>query len=454
MRWGALMEIRMLLCVNTSEVWRPPSHASSLGWRVCSASSPQEAFSHYVQKAPRVGVVLLSEGEAEAVETLFRQTCGTMVWVALAPPHLLALPRMQEQLLNYCFDYHSLPVEDDRLLAILGHAFGIACLRGEGHRPCGHGKDEGGLIGASPVMKQLMHRVERLAKADSSVVLQGESGTGKELVARLIHRHSQRANGPFVAINCGAIPPTLIQSELFGHEKGAFTDAWRRHIGCAERAHKGILFLDEIGELPVQMQVNLLRFLQERTIVRVGGTEPIEVDIRVIAATNRMLDKEMAQGNFRSDLFYRLCVLDLELPPLRERGEDIMLLAHHFLNKMGSLNPKVHGFTVSAIHQMMKYHWPGNVRELKNRLERALVLCEGCRIDHQDLGLALPLAEGGIRPLNLVRAEAECEAVRRALILCGNNVTEAARHLGISRLTLYRVLERSAPPVPPEVQTS
>ncbi|WP_231557878.1 sigma-54 dependent transcriptional regulator [Aeromonas taiwanensis] len=441
------MEMRTLLCVNTDEVWSPPSQVAALGWSVCLASSPQEAFSHYVKKAPKVGVVLLSEGAAEAVEALFRQTCGTMVWVALAPPHLLALPRMQEQLLNYCFDYHSLPVEDDRLLAILGHAFGIACLRGRVPRPCGQDKEEGGLIGESPVMRQLMGRVERLAKADSSVVLQGESGTGKELVARLIHRHSSRATGPFIAINCGAIPATLIQSELFGHEKGAFTDAWRRHIGCVERAHKGVLFLDEIGELPVQMQVNLLRFLQERTIMRVGGTEPIEVDIRVIAATNRVLDKEVAQGNFRSDLFYRLCVLDLELPPLRERGEDVMLLAQYFLGKMReSLNPKVHGFTAGAIHQMMSYHWPGNVRELKNRLERALVLCEGCRIDHQDLGLALPKAEGGIRPLNLVRAEAECEAVRRALVLCGNNVTEAARHLGISRLTLYRVLERSASP--------
>ncbi|WP_461602607.1 sigma-54 dependent transcriptional regulator [Aeromonas rivipollensis] len=448
------MEVRTLLCVNTSEVWRPPSHASSLGWRFCSASSPQEAFRHYAQQAPRVGLVLLNEGAVEAVEALFRQTCSTMIWVALAPPHLLAQPRMQEQLLNYCFDYHSLPVEDDRLLAVLGHAFGIACLKGGAHRPCDHGKEEGGIIGASPVMRQLMNRVERLAKADSSVILQGESGTGKELVARLIHRHSQRADGPFVAVNCGAIPPTLIQSELFGHEKGAFTDAWRRHIGCVERAHHGVLFLDEIGDLPLPMQVNLLRFLQERTIVRVGGIGPIEVDIRVIAATNKVLDQEMAEGNFRSDLFYRLCVLDLALPPLRERGEDIILLAQYFLHKLGStLNPKVNGFTASAMHQMMKYHWPGNVRELKNRLERALVLCEGCRIDHQDLGLALPLVEGAIRPLNLVRAEAECEAVRRALVLCGNNVTEAARHLGISRLTLYRVLERSAPP-PPEALLS
>jgi transcriptional regulator with PAS, ATPase and Fis domain len=297
--------------------------------------------------------------------------------------------------------------------------------------------------------------VERLAKVDSSVILQGESGTGKELVARQIHRHSLRADGPFVAINCGAIPPSLIQSELFGHEKGAFTGACRRHIGCVEMAHHGILFLDEIGDLPLPMQVNLLRFLQERTIVRVGGAGPIEVDIRVIAATNRVLDQEMEQGHFRSDLFYRLCVLDLTLPPLRERGEDIMLLAQYFLTKMGGiLNPRVQGFTAGAMRQMLQYHWPGNVRELKNRLERALVLCEGQRIDHQDLGLALPQAEGGIRPLNLVRAEAECEAVRRALVLCGNNVTEAARHLGISRLTLYRVLERSTPTLPSEPQLS
>ncbi|MNF38745.1 FleQ protein [Aeromonas encheleia] len=449
------MEMRTLLCVNTSGVWCPSSQASSLGWRFCSASSPQEAFGHYAQHAPRVGLVLLNEGATEALEALFRQTCGTMVWVALAPPHLLAQPRMQELLLNYCFDYHSLPVGDERLLAVLGHAFGIACLRGSVHHPCRHGKETGGLIGASPVMQQIMSRVERLAKVDSSVILQGESGTGKELVARQIHRHSLRADGPFVAINCGAIPPSLIQSELFGHEKGAFTGACRRHIGCVEMAHHGILFLDEIGDLPLPMQVNLLRFLQERTIVRVGGAGPIEVDIRVIAATNRVLDQEMEQGHFRSDLFYRLCVLDLTLPPLRERGEDIMLLAQYFLTKMGGiLNPRVQGFTAGAMRQMLQYHWPGNVRELKNRLERALVLCEGQRIDHQDLGLALPQAEGGIRPLNLVRAEAECEAVRRALVLCGNNVTEAARHLGISRLTLYRVLERSTPTLPSEPQLS
>ena len=449
------MDMRTLLCVNTSGVWCPPSQASSLGWRFCVASSLQEAFSHYAQHRPRVGLVLLSEGAAEVLEALFRQTCGTMVWIALASPPLLTQPWIQELLLNYCFDYHSLPVGDERLLAVLGHAFGIACLRGSVHRPCRHGKETGGLIGASPVMQQVMNRVDRLAKVDSSVILQGESGTGKELVARQIHRHSLRADGPFVAINCGAIPPSLIQSELFGHEKGAFTGACRRHIGCVEMAHHGILFLDEIGELPLPMQVNLLRFLQERTIVRVGGTEAIEVDIRVIAATNRVLDQEMEQGHFRSDLFYRLCVLDLTLPPLRERGEDIMLLAQYFLTKMGGLlNPKVQGFTACAVRQMLQYHWPGNVRELKNRMERALVLCEGHRIDHKELGLALPQAEGGIRPLNLVRAEAECEAVRRALVLCGNNVTEAARHLGISRLTLYRVLERSIPLLPPEAQIS
>ncbi|MGL5815811.1 MAG: sigma 54-interacting transcriptional regulator [Aeromonas sp.] len=449
------MNMRTLLCVNTDEVWCPPPQLSSLGWHICLVSSPQEAFSLYAQQGPRVGLVLLSEGSAEALEALFRQTCGTMIWVALVPPHLLAQPRMQELLLNYCFDYHSLPAGDDRLLAVLGHAFGIACLRGNTLRPCDHGKESGGLIGNSPAMQQAMGRVERLARVDSSVILQGESGTGKELVARQIHRQSVRADGPFIAINCGAIPPSLIQSELFGHEKGAFTGAWRRHIGCVEMAHRGVLFLDEIGDLPLSMQVNLLRFLQERTIVRVGGVEPIEVDIRVIAATNRSLDQEMAQGHFRADLFYRLCVLDLALPPLRERGEDIMLLAQYFLTKMGGiLNPQVQGFTACATRQMLQYHWPGNVRELKNRLERALVLCDGHRIDHQHLGLSLPQAEGGIRPLNLVRAEAECEAVRRALVLCGNNVTEAARHLGISRLTLYRVLERSTPPLPPEAQLS
>ena len=264
-----------------------------------------------------------------------------------------------------------------------------------------------------------------------------------ELAARIIFQRSLRRKNAFVAVNCGAIPANLIQSELFGHEKGSFTGACRRQIGHIEAANGGTLFLDEIGDLPLELQVNLLRFLQEKIITRVGGTEPIPVDVRVITATHRDLREEIRAGRFREDLFYRLCVLDLELPPLRERREDIELLAYHFLRKLApGLNPLVRGFSALALQQMHAYQWPGNVRELRNRVERALVMCEKRVICPLDLQLE-PAPQTEEQPtLAEVRAQAEQQAMQSALNATGNNIVAAARQLGVSRVTLYRMLDK------------
>ena len=405
------------------------------------------------RKHPRVGLILLDkfgtdEKADREIELLLAQTSSDMAWIGLVPPGRMTQSAISDVLARYLYDYHTLPVDDSRLLASLGHAYGMATLRAEPPPYCKMvATGRGCMIGSSPVMHKVFHQLEKIASVDSYVMLVGESGTGKELAAHIIFQHSRRHNGPFVAVNCGAIPANLIQSELFGHEKGSFTGAFRRQIGHIEAANGGTLFLDEIGDLPLELQVNLLRFLQEKKITRVGGTDLIPVDLRVISATNRDLREDIKTGRFRQDLFFRLCVLDLELPPLRVRGGDIEQLANHFLCSLRpGLNPLVRGFSPSALHLMRTYHWPGNVRELKNRVARALVMCETRVIGPQDLELDsefLP-EEGESRGITLAEAKADAEkqATQRALQTSGNNVMAAARLLGVSRVTLYRIMEK------------
>jgi DNA-binding NtrC family response regulator len=291
-------------------------------------------------------------------------------------------------------------------------------------------------------MRQLFQQIGKIASIDFSVLICGESGTGKELAAQAIHQVSDRAAGPFVAVNCGALPKDLIQAELFGHEKGAFTGAERRRIGRVEAAQGGTLFLDEIGDLPLELQIHLLRFLQEKTIDRVGGSGQISVDVRVIAATNVNLERAVKEGRFREDLYYRLNVLHLDMPPLRERAEDVQLLAHHLLAKFASrINPNLQGFSQQAIECLNAHTWPGNVREMVNRIQRAVVMCEGKLIRPRDLGLD---QDGPIQHLDTLaeaRAKAEKAAIEATLQAVRNNVSKAARHLGISRVTLYRLME-------------
>jgi len=444
------MEVRNLLCLTLGERWQVPQTVSEAGWQPCQAGSPGEVGALIDRCHPRVGVVLFEHGwlngARPAFEAVLRDTAAQIEWIGLVPAPLADNPVIRALIARYCIDYHTLPVNERRLLDALGHAYGMACLRQSCCVPVEAGQAGGSpMVGNSAAMLRVFRRLDKIAAVDAPVLLVGESGTGKELAAQAIHQSSRRAGGPFVAVNCGAIPASLIQSELFGHEKGAFTGACKRQIGQVEAADGGTLFLDEMGDLPLALQVNLLRFLQEKTIERIGGTVQLKVDARVIAASHKDLAQEVKEGRFREDLYYRLCVLNLELPPLRERREDIGILAHHYFHKYRPhTNPKVQGFTPQAIKLMRAYDWPGNVRELKNRVQRALVMCEHSLLEPQDLDLELEAEHQVVATQTLAeaRAEAELRAVRAALYHSDNNIQKASRQLGVSRVTFYRMLEK------------
>ncbi|HEY0875523.1 MAG TPA: sigma 54-interacting transcriptional regulator [Vicinamibacterales bacterium] len=306
-------------------------------------------------------------------------------------------------------------------------------------------RDASGLILESPAMLRVIDVARRVAQVDSTVLLTGESGVGKERIARFIHEESDRAGGPFVAINCGAVPENLLESELFGHVRGSFTGATQDRVGLFEAANNGTLLLDEIGEVPPPMQVKLLRALQERQIRRVGDNKNRPVTARVIAATNRDLVKEIRAARFREDLYYRLRVVEIEIPPIRQRREDILPLARGFVaGASARTGRKVTGFTPAAAHQLLRYGWPGNVRELENAIERAVVLTRRSRIDVEDLppevGLAVPdvVASTDIRPL----ADVEREYIKSVLRAVDGNRSQAARKLGIGEATLYRKIKK------------
>ncbi len=298
----------------------------------------------------------------------------------------------------------------------------------------------GSLIGASDSIKELFRRVEKVAGTDISVLITGETGTGKELVASEVHRRSPRAKGPFIAINCGAIPENLLESELFGHVRGAFTGAVANRDGKFQAAHGGTLFLDEIGEMPLNLQVKLLRVLEDRRVVRVGEHTMRDIDIRVVAATNRDLLAEVKAGKFREDLYYRLNVVRLHLPPLRDRGDDVLLLARYFLKRYGDeMGLKIQAFSDDAQRAMHLHQWPGNIRELENRIKKALVFAEGTQITATDLELA-PLQSGRIEPLNDAREAFTRTYVRKVLEINGDNRAQTAKDLGVDVRTIYRYL--------------
>jgi len=304
----------------------------------------------------------------------------------------------------------------------------------------------GDIIGSCPSMLEVFRKVEKVAGADVNVLVTGETGTGKELIAREIHRRSARKDGPLVVVNCGAIPENLMESELFGHVRGAFTGAVQTRPGKFQQANGGTLFLDEIGEMPVALQVKLLRALQEREVVKVGDSRPEKVDIRVVAATNRSLEEEIRSGNFREDLYYRLNVVNLHLPPLRERGEDVVVLAKYLLKKYADeIDTKVRGFTPNALVAVRKYGWPGNVRQLENRLKKAIVLCDKSLVGPEDLDL-FPEALQGIVPLPQAREDFTRRYILEVLERNGGNRTKTARDLGVDPRTVFRYLEREAPP--------
>jgi two-component system response regulator FlrC len=298
-----------------------------------------------------------------------------------------------------------------------------------------------GLIGTSPKWRTLLKRASQVAVTEVTTCLQGESGTGKEVVARFIHRTSPRRRGPFVAINCAALPESLLESELFGFERGAFTGAQQAKPGQMELAHGGVLFLDEVTEMPLTAQAKLLRVLQEREFLRLGGTRPVKMNVRVIAATNQDLSSTVAQGTFRQDLYYRINVFDIRIPPLRERGQDIVLLANSFLGELTRTSgcPPVR-LTSGAEAALLAYRWPGNVRELRNVIERASIVCEGPFIETEHLSLAIPEEMPPLASTDL--GGLERQAITQALREVGGNKVRAAEQLGISRTQLYSRLRK------------
>lgn len=342
------------------------------------------------------------------------------------------------------YDFYQKPVDIDELGLIVRRAFQLRDIEIENER-LSSAKGEstlGGLITACEKMQRVCTMIERVAPTDASVMLLGASGTGKELLAKGLHENSQRSGKPFVAINCAAIPENLLESELFGHEKGAFTGAVKQTIGKIEQAQKGTLFLDEVGDIPFPLQVKLLRFLQERVIERIGGRKEIPVDVRIVCATHQNLDQLIADGSFREDLYYRLAEITINIPTLSDRDGDVVLLAHAFVQRFADEQKRnVTGFSPDALEALVAHTWPGNVRELENRVKRAVIMAEGKRISALDLDLIDKQVAGEELNLKQVREKADRAAINRALSVSNNNISQAAKQLGISRPTLYDLLK-------------
>ncbi len=340
------------------------------------------------------------------------------------------------------YDFYQKPVNPETLDLILQRAFHIYALE-EQHRKAEEQKQSplDGIIACDPKMLKICRTIEKLAPSDVTCTLTGESGTGKEVLARALHNFSQRKSKRLVAINCAAVPENLMESELFGYEKGAFTGASKTTKGKVETASGGTLFLDEIGDMPLMLQAKLLRFLQERVIERVGGREEIPVDVRVVCATNKNLQEMVNEGTFREDLFYRICEMEIEIPPLRNRQGDKLLLARHFLQRsVEQNNAPVTGFSPEAIEAIEAYDWPGNIREMENRIKRGVVMADEKLVSSEDLGL---VSDGNFS-LNLreVRYNAERAAILRALNMTEYNISATAKQLGVTRPTLYDLMKK------------
>jgi len=352
------------------------------------------------------------------------------------------------------FDFYAKPPILGELKVMISRAFHLSNIDEQNIRLSAEGvgdaDDQWGMVGKCPEMQAVFTTIRKVAASNAPILITGESGTGKELVAGAIHEASLRAKGPFIAINCGAIPENLLESELFGHEKGAFTGAHVAVRGKLQYAHKGTLFLDEIGELPVNLQVKLLRFLQEGTIQRVGGREDIPIDARTTCATNVDIPKAIEDGRFREDLYYRIGVITIKLPPLRERGEDIQLIAENFLKVYGKENKKKSlRFSPAGIAFLRRHNWPGNVRELKNRVQRAVIMCEGTSIGPLDLGCdvdlpSIPVTSTDVVSLRVARERMEREMIVNAIERQSGNILKAAEELGVSRPTLYDLMKKLA----------
>ncbi|MGR3908458.1 sigma-54 dependent transcriptional regulator [Burkholderia sp. SR8] len=415
-------------------------YLASRGWEVLRAKSVADALN--LVKANRLhgGIVDFRDfasPDAASFEALLRDS--RIGWVALADDALLRDITVARLIRQCCFDYVRHPAAGATIAYSVGHAYGMLQL-GQSDPAADATPPGGTMIGACDAMRRLFATIRKVANTEATVFIAGESGTGKELTAAAIHQHSPRADAPFVAVNCAAIPPTLLQAELFGHERGAFTGAHQRKIGRIEAAHGGTLFLDEIGDMPFESQASLLRFLQEGKIERLGGHASIPVDVRIVSATHVDLEAAVPAGRFRADLYYRLCVLRIDEPPLRARGRDIMLLADHMLQRYrGDSSHRIRGFMPCAIEAIHNYPWPGNVRELINRIRFAIVMTNGPLISAADLELHQYTSH---RPPTLAEArrQAERRTIEDTLSRHRHQHADVAAELGISRATLYRLM--------------
>lgn len=420
-----------------------------LGWKVFGLKAPF-AVEAIRRDDCHVGLVMFSgftPQDLRQIEALI--VSSGMPCVAVVSRDCLNDTEIRHIVASLCYGFVIDPDDLDGLGHLLGHAARVGGLQRQATADSDvNSSDSAGaieyeMVGSTPAMWALFKTIRKVGAVDASVFISGESGTGKELTAQAIHERSQRANRPFHAINCGALPEHLIQSELFGHEKGAFTGAVQRKIGRIEAADGGTLFLDEIGDLPFELQVNLLRFLETRRIQRVGGLEEVAVDVRIIAATHVDLEQAVAEQRFREDLFHRLNVLQVKVPPLREHPEDIEILARYFFDRFShEKTSQLKGFSSEALLVMRQYHWPGNIRELINRVRRAMVMCDNRLIQPEDLGIERRSLPRTIMTLEEARDAAERDILLAALGRNHNQVQPTSRELGVSRVTVYRLMEK------------
>ena len=418
-------------------------HLAQQGWKPHFASSVSDLEGMDLDSQPMAGLLDLRAGVApadlQAVEPwLALRNIG---WIGLTDGASDLTPVARNMLGLYFIDYCTAPCDDAHVDYALGHAVGMATLRSSTAQAFPHAPRPDGMIGNCEAMQALFRSIAKVSRWDMPVLISGESGTGKELAARAIHQASARASGPFIAVNCAAIPPTLLMSELFGYERGAFTGAVKRKLGRIEMAHGGTLFLDEIGDMPLESQTSLLRFLETGCIERLGSTESVAVDVRVISATHVDLEAAIAAERFRGDLYHRLCVLRVKQPALRERETDILLLAEHILNSIRSHSPEhIKGFSPTALRALSVHTWPGNVRELINRIRHAAAMCEDGIIKPADLDLQPPAEPSRPPTLAEAREAAERSAVKEALQRNHERLIDVAEELGISRVTLFRMM--------------
>lgn len=456
---------RTVLLLNINQTpfdWH--EHLLAFNWLGVCAKKTSESIKHIKTNNIKVAIALISvKSQNKIFQTIdkINHEIKNLKWIGIFVDDCFSTTAISNVIGDYFTDFYHSPVQWDKLFYSLGHLYGMTNVcaaepyvggntnvksntnaRKKNKAKVNNQEMLVEFLGESKQIKNLKIVLQKVAKSDSAILIGGETGTGKDLCAHIIHRLSKRHSKPFITVNCAALPPSLVHSELFGHEKGSYTGANTTYIGHIERAHQGTLFLDEIGDLSLELQVNLLQFLETHLIERIGGSKPIQIDCRVIAASHVDLENSVLEGNFREDLFHRLNIIKITAPSLREHRQDIELLANHYLQKLSNGKQSAK-FAPCAIEAMFSYDWPGNVRELKNRIERATVLADNTEITVQNLGISQNKLRTKINNLQKQRVEIDPELLLAAINRNNHNVSAAARELKISRTTFYRLIKKS-----------